>query len=155
MIVLDAEMARVASIQRGSCVCLFYWHQLRARNNVCSCPLSGHSVGLSRTPLPVRLYRVMDEVGKRLPTYRPGTKWCISCRKNADKIFSTMDYYQMPRMRIRLCSNFVFSLWNEQGIFFSFSGFRGKSFYNTKQEIMKILLYKVRKNTYVKQLMLF
>ena len=33
MIVLDAEMARVASIERGTCVCLFHWHQLRARNN--------------------------------------------------------------------------------------------------------------------------
>ena len=110
MKVLDAEMARVASIERGSCVCLFHWHQLRARDNVCSCPLSGHSVRLSRTSLPVRLYRVMDEVGRRPPTYRPGTKWCISCRKNADKMFSTMDYYQMPCMRIRLCSNFMFSL---------------------------------------------
>ena len=98
-------MARVASIKRESCVCLFHWHQLRARNNVCSCPLLGHSVRLSRTSLQVRLYRVMDEVGRRLPTYRRGTKWCISCRKNADKIFSTMDYHQMPRMRIRLCSN--------------------------------------------------
>ena len=74
MIVLDAEMARVALIEHGSCVCLFHWHQvMRASNNVCSCPMSGHSVSLSRTPLPVRLYRVMDEVGRRLPTYRPGT----------------------------------------------------------------------------------
>ena len=52
LIVLDSEMARVALIERGSCVCLFHWHQLRARNNVCSCSLPGHSVRLSRTPPP-------------------------------------------------------------------------------------------------------
>ena len=26
MIVIDAEMARVASVERESCVCLFRWH---------------------------------------------------------------------------------------------------------------------------------
>ena len=52
MIVLDAKMAGVALVERGKGVCLFHWGQLRARNNVC----------------------VSDEVGKKQPTFGPGTK---------------------------------------------------------------------------------
>ena len=54
MIVLDAKMARVASVERGNILC------------------------------------VGAEVGKKRPTFRSGTKSCISFRKNADKnnIFS-------------------------------------------------------------------
>lgn len=85
-------------------VCLFHWHQLSARN---AC--------------------VADVVGKKQPTFRPGTKWCICFGKNADKIFSAMDYYQMPQKRTRVRSNFMFSLWNEK-LFFSFSGFKENHF---------------------------
>ena len=46
----------------------------------------------------------MDEVGKKLPTYRPGKKWCIGSQKNADIIILTLDYYQMPRKRTRVSS---------------------------------------------------
>ena len=46
----------------------------------------------------------MDEVGKKLPTYRPGKKWCIGCQKNTDIIILTLDYYQMPQKRTRVSS---------------------------------------------------
>lgn len=46
----------------------------------------------------------MDEVGKKLPTYCPGKKWCIGSQKNADLIILTLDYYQMPRKRARVSS---------------------------------------------------
>ena len=99
LIILTAEMARVASVERGNCVCLFHWNQLKARNKLCSCPLPTHSSRISHTPIPAMLYSVMDEAGKKVSTYWPGTKWCTSCRKNAEKIFSTMDHYQTPSKR--------------------------------------------------------
>ena len=61
-IVLDAKMILVPSLERVSFL----------------------PVSLASTQ---KAY-VVDEVGKKLPPFRPGTKWCISCRKNADKIFS-------------------------------------------------------------------
>ena len=91
MIVLSAEMARVASIERGSGLPVSLASTL-CKKNIC----------------------VVDEVGRKQPTFRPGTKWYISFRKNADKIFSAMDYYQIPPKRTRVRSNFMFSVGNEQ-----------------------------------------
>ena len=106
MIELSTEMARVAEVGRGNFVCTFHWHQLRTRNNICSCPLPTHSATLSSTPIPERLYRVFDEEGrKKMPSYRPGTKWCTSCRRNADKIFSSKDEYLRPKKRKRVGGN--------------------------------------------------
>ena len=103
MISLSTEMARVAEVDRGNLGCAFHWHQLRTSNNICSCLLPTHSATLSGTPIPERLYRVFDEEGrKNMPSYRPGTKWCTSCRRNADKIFSQKDEYKRPKTRKRV-----------------------------------------------------
>ena len=99
MISLDAEMARVANAQRGNFVCEHHWHMLRNTNNICSCPLPSHSRTLSPTPIPLRLFQVFDEVGKSIPSYRPGTRWCTSCRRNADDKFSSMAKYKKASKR--------------------------------------------------------
>ena len=62
MIGLTTEMARVAEVDRGNFVCVFHWHQLRTRNNICSCPLPTHSATLSNTPIPDRVF---DEEGRK------------------------------------------------------------------------------------------
>ena len=99
MIALNAEMARVANVERGNFVCQHHWHQLRTMNNICSCPLASHSRAMSPTPIPARLFEVFDEVGRSMPSYRPGTRWCTSCRRNADERFSSMAKYQKPSKR--------------------------------------------------------
>ena len=63
----------------------------RATNNIC--PLPGHSSAMNPTPIPARLFQVFDEVGKTILLYRPGTRWCTSCRRNADKKFPSMAKY--------------------------------------------------------------
>ena len=99
MISLNAEMARVANVERGNFVCEYHWHTLRNRNNVCSCPLPSHSRAMSPTPIPARLFQVFDEGGRSMPSYRPGKRWCISCRRNADEEFSSMAKYKKPSNR--------------------------------------------------------
>lgn len=109
MIALNAEMARVAKVERGNFVCEFHWQQLRKRNNICSCPLKSHSSTLSNIPIPTRLYEVFDEAGKDMPSYRPGTRWCTSCRRNADKKFATKATYKKPVRRKTVRFNLRFS----------------------------------------------
>ena len=99
MISLNAEMARVANVELENFVCEYHWHILRATNNACSCPLSSHSGAMSPTPIPARLFEVFDEVGRSMPLYRPGTRWCTSCRRNADEKFSSMSKYKKPSKR--------------------------------------------------------
>ena len=99
IIALNAEMARVAEVERGNFVCEFHYMQLRKRNNMCSCPLPSHSSTLSKTSIPTRLYKVFDEAGRSIKSYRPGTRWCTSCRRSADKTFATQTTYQKPVRR--------------------------------------------------------
>jgi len=93
VISLNAEMARVTNVEGGNFVCERRWHMLRTTNKNCSCPLPSHSRALSPTPIPARLFPVFDEVRKSIPSYRPGTRWCTSCRRNADEKFSSMAKY--------------------------------------------------------------
>ena len=79
-------------------VCVFHWHQLRTRNNICST----HSATLSSTPIPERLYRVFDEEGRNMSSYRPGTRWCTSCRRDAEKTFSSKEEYETAKKRKRV-----------------------------------------------------
>ena len=99
IIALNAEMARVAEVERGNFVCEFHYMQLRKRNDMCSCPLPSHSSTLSKTSIPTRLYKVFDEAGRSIESYRPGTRWCTSCRRSADKTFATQTTYQKPVRR--------------------------------------------------------
>ena len=34
-----------------------------------------------------------------MPSYRPGTRWCTSCRRNADRTFQGMTEYETPTQR--------------------------------------------------------
>ena len=106
MIGLSTEIAREAEVDRGNFACVLHWHQLRTSNNICSCPLPTHSATLSSATIPERLNRVFDEEGrKKMPSYRPDTKWCTISRRNADKIFSFKDEYARAKKRKRLVSN--------------------------------------------------
>ena len=108
LVALNVELARVAMVEHGNFVCEFHWHQLRTRNNVCSCPLASHSSTMSTTPIPVRLYEVFDQAGRNMASYRPGTRWCTSCRRNADRKFSSMPGYQKPTSRKKVGSLMLF-----------------------------------------------
>ena len=105
IIAWNTEMARVAEVERGNFVCEFHYMQLRKRNDMCSCPLPSHSSTLSKTSIPTRLYKVFDEAGRSIESYRPGTRWCTSCRRSADKTFATQTTYQKPVKRRTLNSD--------------------------------------------------
>ena len=47
---------------------------------------------------------MIDKAGKKIPLTSQEKKWCNSCRKNAEKIFSTMDHYHTPSKRETLSS---------------------------------------------------
>ena len=99
IIALNVEMARVVEVEQGNFVYEFHYMQLRKRNNICSCPLPSHSSTLSNTSIPTRLYKVFDEAGRSIGSYRPGARWCTSCRRSADKTFTTQTTYQKPVWR--------------------------------------------------------
>ena len=40
-----------------------------------------------------------------MPSYRPGTKWCTSCRQDADKTFSSKEEFQTPKKKKRVGGN--------------------------------------------------
>ena len=77
-----------SNVERGNFVC-----QIEGHKQYRSCPLPGHSSAMNPTPIPARLFQVFDEVGKSMLLYRPGTRWCTSCRRNADKKFPSMAKY--------------------------------------------------------------
>lgn len=89
IIALNTDMARVAEFKRGKFVCEFHYQQLRKRNNICSCLLPSHSSTLSKTSITTRLYKVFDEDGRSIESYRPGTRWRTIFRISADKTFAT------------------------------------------------------------------
>ena len=76
------------NVERGNFV-----FQIEGLKQYRSCPLPGHSSVMNPTPIPARLFQVFDEVGKSVLLYRPGTRWCTSCRRNADKKFPSMAKY--------------------------------------------------------------
>ena len=100
IIAWNTEMARVAEVERGNFVCEFHYQQLRKRNNICSCKLLSHSSALRHTSP-----RDYDEAGRSIESYRPGMRWCTSCRRSADKTFATQTTYQKPVKRRTLNSD--------------------------------------------------
>ena len=64
MISLNAEMARVANVERGNFVCEYHWHILRTTNNIRPYPLPSHPRAMNPTLIPAKLFQVFDEVGK-------------------------------------------------------------------------------------------
>ena len=66
MISLNAEMARVANIERGNFVYEYHWHILRATNNIRPSPLPSYPRAMNPTLIPAELFQVFDEVGKSM-----------------------------------------------------------------------------------------
>ena len=40
---------------------------------------------------------MFDRIGSTTSGYRPGVRWCSSCRKNADQLFKDEQGYSPPR----------------------------------------------------------
>ena len=105
---LSVDLCRVAREKVGASACGHHTRLLETQNNKCSCPLTdSHSKKLSAVPVPSRLYKVFDELGKKRSNYCPGTKWCSSCRntfKDEDKLTQRLlqvQSYLPPRKRCR------------------------------------------------------
>ena len=64
MISLNAEIARVANVERGNFVCEYHWHILRTTNNIRPYPLPSHPRAMNTTLIPAKLFQVFDKVGK-------------------------------------------------------------------------------------------
>ena len=62
---------------------------IRKRSNIWTCLLPSDSSTLSATPIPTRLYKIFDKAGESEACYQPGTLWCTSCWRNADKTFAS------------------------------------------------------------------
>ena len=39
---------------------------------------------------------MFDRIGRTTSGYRPGVRWCSSCRKNADQLFKDEQDYSPP-----------------------------------------------------------
>ena len=66
MISLNAEMARVADVERGNFVCEYHWYILRTTHNIRPYPLNSHPRAMNPTLIPAKLFQVFDEVEKSL-----------------------------------------------------------------------------------------
>ena len=66
MISLNAEMARVADVERGNFVGECHWHILRTTHNIRPYPLNGHPRAINPTLIPAKLFQVFEEVGRSL-----------------------------------------------------------------------------------------
>ena len=61
----NAEMARVANVERRKFVCEYHWHiLLRTTNNIRPYPLPSHPRAMNPTLILAKLFQVFDEVGK-------------------------------------------------------------------------------------------
>ena len=74
-----------------------HWTRInRASNSFCACPLPEHSGELHKQNISVRIHALFDRVGRSVPGYRPGVRWCCKCRKSADKLFKPEQEYSPP-----------------------------------------------------------
>ena len=67
MISLNAEMVRVANVERGNFVCEHHWHILRTTNNIRPYPLPSHPRAMNPTLIPAKLFLSLRRGGKRMP----------------------------------------------------------------------------------------
>ena len=102
---VDKALSRAGDIPEGSWICLSHRSLILAEDKRCSCPSSwGHGKSLSKVPIPDRLYRVFDEVGRNSVTeYKPGSNWCTKCRVLADKEFASHPMFT-PRKQKKVTS---------------------------------------------------
>ena len=92
---VNSEISRAIELPENSQVCRYHWDIARRQNLRCSCPKPEnyqHS-RLSVNNIPQRFYAVFDEVGANMAGYRPGTRWCNLCKKNADEEFKVHRLY--------------------------------------------------------------
>ena len=88
IIAFNTEITQVAEVEPGNVVWMPI-SAIRKRSNIWSCLLPSHSSPLSDTPICTRLYKLFDKAGKSEACYQPGTLWCTSCWRNADKTFAS------------------------------------------------------------------
>ena len=102
---VDKASSRAGDIPEGSWICLSHRNLILAEDKRCSCPSSwGHSKVLSKHPIPDRLYRVFDDVGRNSFTEdKPGSNLCNKCRILADKEFACHPMF-IPRKQKKVTS---------------------------------------------------
>ena len=88
-------MVRYVGANADAWACTRHWTRInRASHSFCACPLHEHSGELLKQNIPVRFHALFDRVGRSIPGYRPGMRWCCKCCKSADKLFK-------PELRIQ------------------------------------------------------
>ena len=98
MISINAEMARVANVERGNFVCEYNWHILRTTNNIRPYPLPSHPRAKNPTLIPAKLFQVFDEVRKACRSIEPEYGGATSYRQSW---FSERESNPSPRMQLR------------------------------------------------------
>ena len=81
-----------------------HWSRInRKANGFCACPLPVHSADISAN-IPARFYEMFDRIGRKTSGYRPGVRWCSSCRrKKREKVL------MWQPITNHLCQNRYFS----------------------------------------------
>lgn len=81
------QICRAGGLESCETVCQRHFDQIRREDDRnCSCPSTwGHSKKLHGHPIPSRFHNVLDEAGRSLDKYKPGTRWCNKCRDEAPK----------------------------------------------------------------------
>lgn len=82
-----SQICRAGGLEPCDSVCQRHFDQIRREDNKkCSCPSTwGHTAKLNGHPIPCGYFQILDEVGRSLPEYKPGTRWCNKCRTEAPK----------------------------------------------------------------------
>lgn len=83
------QVCRAGCFGPSELVCQLHFDRIRREDDkTCSCLSTwGHSRKLHSHRIPARFYKILDQVGQKSSTYRPGTRWCNLCRAEAHKRF--------------------------------------------------------------------
>ena len=95
---LNIAIARYVGGTTDAWACTLHWTRIyRESNKFCACPLPVHSKELHHQNIPERFYKIFDWIGQTVRGYRPGVRWCTSCRKSADELFKNEQDYSPPK----------------------------------------------------------
>lgn len=81
------QVCRAGCFGPSELVCQLHFDRIRREDDkTCSCPSAwGHSQKLHSHCIPAHFYKILDQVGQKSSTYRPGIRWCNLCRAEAHK----------------------------------------------------------------------
>jgi len=101
------QICRSGAIDELELVCQKHCDQIRRKDEKkCSCPSTwGHSPKIHPHPIPQKYYEILDEVGRDLELYSPGTRWCHKCKKNAPERLANWPKVASKRKKVNLKSS--------------------------------------------------